>query len=134
MSHEANADPGHEKNSGRNLEKLFSQLQDYFSPRIVGEVNDVFVKVTKTKGQDVPWHTHDTEDEMFYIFKGSLVMELENEDPFILNEGEFYIVKKGTQHRVHSDRDCWIMLIEPKTTKHTGNVQAEITRSIDEQV
>jgi len=118
----------------KNLEQLFPQLKTYFSPRVIGEVNDVFVKITKTKGQDVPWHTHDNEDELFYIVKGSLVMEIENEDSFTLNEGELFIVPKGVRHRVYSDSECWILLIEPKVTLHTGDVKSEITRSIEEQM
>jgi quercetin dioxygenase-like cupin family protein len=121
-------------NPEKNLNKLFSEIEDYFSPRVIGEVNDVFVKVTKTRGDDVPWHTHDNEDEMFYIFKGSLVMQVRGEDDFRLSEGEFYIVKKGVEHRVYSEDECWIMLIEPKVTKHTGDVKSGITRSIEEQM
>lgn len=118
----------------KNLEKLFLQIHDYFSPKIIGEINDVYVKITKTKGNDVPWHTHDDEDEMFYIVKGSLIMQLENEESFKLNEGEFYIVKKGVLHRVESENECWILLIENKDTKHTGSVRAGITKSIEEQL
>ena len=116
-----------------NLKKQFAQLQSYFSPRIIGEVNDVFVKVTKVKGDDVPWHTHDNEDELFYIVKGSLMMEIENEESFALNEGDLYIVKQGVNHRVYSDQECWILLIENKDTKHTGDVQSSITKSIEDQ-
>ncbi len=117
----------------RNLKKLFPRIKGYFSPKIIGEVNDVYVKITKVKGQDVPWHTHDHEDEMFYMVKGSLVMELENRKSFVLKEGEYFIVNKGIQHRVYSKQECWIMLIESKSTQHTGNVQSDITKSIQEQ-
>ncbi len=117
----------------KNVTRISEELQDYFSPKIIGEVNDVYVKVTKTKGQDVPWHSHDNEDEMFYILKGNLVMELENDASFELTAGEFFIVPKGTRHRVYSNQDCFMMLIEPKSTKHTGDVQAEITKSVEEQ-
>ena len=117
----------------RNLKKLFPRIKGYFSPKIIGEVNDVYVKITKVKGQDVPWHTHDHEDEMFYMVKGSLVMELENHKSFVLKEGEYFIVNKGIQHRVYSKQECWILLIENKHTKHTGNVQSHITKSIQEQ-
>ena len=122
------------KENVKKLERLFPELKTYFSPKVIGEVNDVFVKVTKTLGQDVPWHTHDNEDELFYIFKGSLVMEIENEDSFTLSEGELFIVPKGVLHRVYCDSECWILLIEPKITKHTGDVDSKITRSIEEQM
>lgn len=117
----------------RNLAKLFPQLQEYFSPKIVGEVNNVFIKITKVKGDAVPWHIHDHEDEMFYMVKGSLVMELKGQESFELKEGEYFIVEKGREHRVHSRDECWILLIENKATKHTGDVKSGITKSIEEQ-
>lgn len=120
-------------NDKQNLLDLFSSIRNYFSPRIVGEVNDVYVKIAKVKGQDVPWHTHDSEDELFYVVKGALTMQIRDRDSFILNEGDFFIVEKGIEHRVYSEEECWLLLIENKTTKHTGDVQANITRSIDEQ-
>ena len=122
------------KNKEKSLSKLFSGINEYYSPRVIGEVNDVYVKITKVKGHDVPWHTHDNEDEMFYMVKGSMIMEIKNEGSFDLSEGEYFIVGKGTEHRVYSEEECWIMLIEPKATKHTGSVQSGITRSIDEQL
>jgi len=122
------------KNKEKNLTKLFSGINEYYSPRVIGEVNDVYVKITKVKGHDVPWHTHDNEDELFYMVRGSLTMEIQNEGSFDLNEGEYFIVNKGIEHRVYSEEECWIMLIEPKATKHTGSVQSDITRSIDEQL
>ena len=73
----------------KNLGELFSKVNNYFSPKIVAEVNDVFVKIAKVKGEDVPWHVHDNEDEMFYIVKGSLVMEIEGQDSFELENSFF---------------------------------------------
>jgi quercetin dioxygenase-like cupin family protein len=117
----------------RNLVKLFPALEEYCSPKVIGEVNDVYVKITKVVGNDVPWHTHDHEDEMFYMVKGSLYMELRNRPGFTLAEGELFIVPQGIEHRVSCEEECWILLIEPKITKHTGNVESTITRSIGEQ-
>ena len=117
----------------RNVVQLCASLSEYFSPRVIGEVNDVYVKVTKVIGDDVPWHIHDHEDEMFYIVKGSLQMEIKGRPAFTLAEGEYFIVPQGTEHRVHSESDCWMMLIEPKVTKHTGDVESTITKSIDHQ-
>ena len=116
-----------------NLEKELLNVDKYFSPRIIGEVNDQYIKVAKIKGQEVPWHNHENEDELFYIIKGSLVMEVENQNDLIMNEGDFYVVKKGINHRVSSIKECSIMLIESKTTEHTGKVKSQITKSIDEQ-
>jgi quercetin dioxygenase-like cupin family protein len=101
----------------RNLVKLFPTLQEYCSPKVIGEVNDVYVKITKVVGNDVPWHTHDREDEMFYMVKGSLQMELRGKPGFTLAEGEYFIVPQGIEHRVSSERECWILLIEPKRTE-----------------
>jgi quercetin dioxygenase-like cupin family protein len=126
--------PGSERQGPQNLHELCGRLQEFFSPRVVGEVNDVYVKVTKTKGQDVPWHAHDNEDEMFLIVKGSLVMDIEGRDSFPLREGEFFIVPKGVRHRVSSADECWMMLMEAKSTKHTGDVTAAITKSIEDQL
>jgi quercetin dioxygenase-like cupin family protein len=116
-----------------NLKNEFLKVDQYFSPRIIGEVNDQFIKIAKIKGQEVPWHNHENEDELFYIVEGSLLMEIENQKSFIMQEGDFFVVKKGINHRVSSEDECLIMLIESKTTEHTGKVKSKITKSIDEQ-
>jgi quercetin dioxygenase-like cupin family protein len=116
-----------------NIHASFSDIKEYFSPKIVAEVNNEYVKLAKIKGQEVPWHAHENEDEMFYIVSGRLLMELEDKDPFIMETGDLFVVKKGTTHRVSSTEECMIMLIETKTTKHTGDVVSTITKSIDQQ-
>ncbi|MCR9289163.1 cupin domain-containing protein [Saprospiraceae bacterium] len=116
-----------------NLIAYFKDIKDYFSPKIVGEVNDTYIKIVKIKGDKVPWHAHENEDELFYILEGSLLFEVEGKENFILNQGDFYIVKQGIKHRVSSKEECKIMLIEPKTTAHTGSVKSEITKSISDQ-
>lgn len=116
-----------------NLKDSFLSVVEYFSPKIIGEVNDQYIKVVKIKGQKVPWHNHEIEDELFYIVEGSLLMEIENQQNFVLQKGDFYVVKKGINHRVSSEEECLIMLIESKTTEHTGKVKSHITKSIDEQ-
>ena len=116
-----------------NLENSFSTIENYFSPKIIGEVNNEFVKIAKIKGEDIPWHNHEHEDELFLILEGSLLMEIENESSFTLNTGDMYIVKKGVNHRVSSTNECKIMLIESKTTKHTGKVVSKVTKSLEEQ-
>ena len=120
-------------NEKQNILEQFGSVKKYFSPKIVGEVNDVFIKLAKVKGQDVPWHTHDGEDELFLIIKGSLTMELRGKNSAILEESDFIIVEKGVEHRVHSEDECWLMLIENKNTKHTGNVETKIAKSLNEQ-
>lgn len=116
-----------------NLKEAFQEVEKYFSPKIVGEVNDVYVKLAKIKGEEVPWHAHENEDELFYIVEGELLMEIEGEAAFTMHQGDMHIVKKGVQHRVSSQEDCLVMLIENKSTAHTGTVKAAITKSIDEQ-
>lgn len=117
-----------------NLKDAFLSLDNYFSPRIIGEVNDQYIKVVKIKGQEVPWHNHENEDELFYVVKGTLLMELENQPDLILKKGDLFVVKKGNNHRVSSKSECLIMLIESKTTKHTGKIMSPITKSIEQQI
>jgi quercetin dioxygenase-like cupin family protein len=118
----------------RNLDELFGRVTEYFSPRIVGAVDGVYIKVVRVKGQDVPWHTHDGQDEMFFVAAGALTVELEGRDAIVLNAGEFVIVEHGMRHRVFSEEECRVMLVENKDTEHTGDVRAPITKSIAEQL
>lgn len=117
-----------------NLKEKAKNLQEYFSPKIIGEVNDVYIKLSKIKGEKVPWHNHKNEDELFYIIEGNLLFEIEGSDSFIMNEGDIFIVKKGINHRVSSKEECKVMLIENKTAAHTGDVKSEITKSIEDQL
>lgn len=116
-----------------NLKNAFGRVQQYFSPKIIGEVNDVYVKIAKIKGEEVPWHAHDNEDELFYIVEGELLMEIEDQESFTMKKGDLYIVPKGIAHRVSSENECSLMLIESKSTAHTGNVVADITKSVEDQ-
>ncbi len=118
----------------KSLKDHFQDLEEYFFPKVIGEVNDTFIKVAKIKGDKIPWHNHENEDELFYIIEGSLLFEEENEPPFELNTGDFHIVKQGVNHRVSSREECKIMLIEPKSTLHTGDKKTEITRPISDQM
>jgi quercetin dioxygenase-like cupin family protein len=117
-----------------NIEDYFKNIKSYFSPKIIGEVNDVYIKVAIIKGDKIPWHNHKNEDELFYIIEGSLLFEIEKKDSFVMKKGDIFIVKKGINHRVSSQEECKIMLIENKTTAHTGEVQSEITKGIDQQL
>ncbi len=116
-----------------NLKEAFQEVEKYFSPKIIGEVNDVYIKLAKIKGEEVPWHAHEHEDELFYIVEGSLLMQIEGDKPFTMHQGDMHIVSRGTQHRVSSQHECLVMLIENKTTAHTGKVQTAITKSIEDQ-
>ncbi|CAM1347750.1 cupin domain-containing protein [Tenacibaculum insulae] len=116
-----------------NINEEFKTIENYFSPKIISEVNDQYVKLAKIKGEDIPWHNHENEDELFYISEGSLLMEIENEPSFTMNKGDLFVVKKGINHRVSAKNECLIMLIESKTTKHTGSVKSTITKSLEDQ-
>lgn len=117
-----------------NIQDYLSQVNKYFSPKVIGEVNDVYVKVAKIKGEDIPWHNHANEDEAFFILDGELLFEEEEKEPFTMKKGDFYVVKKGVNHRVSSTEECQIMLIENKSTAHTGEVESHVTKSIEDQL
>ena len=115
-----------------NFASELERMTDYWSPRIVGRVNDQYVKVAKLKGELV-WHKHDAEDELFYIVKGRLVIQYED-GAVTLNEGDFHIVPKGVLHNPVADEECWIALIETVTTAHTGDAITERTKSVENQL
>lgn len=116
-----------------NVKDQIKELQTYYSPKIIAEVNNEYVKIVKIKGDKVPWHTHENEDELFYILKGSLIMEIEHQQPFTMQAGDVFVVPKGVNHKISSKKECATLLIESKTTLHTGNVISEITKSINKQ-
>ncbi|RSC93751.1 cupin domain-containing protein [Tenacibaculum singaporense] len=116
-----------------NILQEAEKLKNYFSPKIISEVNNEYVKLAKIKGEDIPWHNHENEDELFYIIDGSLLMEIENQPSFTMKKGDLFVVPRGVNHRVSSSEDCLIMLIETKSTKHTGDLITPITKSIDNQ-
>jgi quercetin dioxygenase-like cupin family protein len=122
------------KQNLKNLNEQLKDVQNYFSPKIVAEVNDQYVKVAKIKGEEIPWHKHEKEDELFYIIEGILLMEIENEPSRTMKTGDMFVVPKGINHRVSSVEECAIMLVETKTTKHTGDVTSAISKSIQEQM
>jgi mannose-6-phosphate isomerase-like protein (cupin superfamily) len=112
-----------------NLAQKFSLFTDQYSPKIVGELNDAYVKVVKLQGEFL-WHHHDKEDELFFVVKGALRMQVrENgaEREFIVNPGEFIIIPRGVEHLPSADEETHVMLLEPKTTLNTGNVESERT-------
>jgi mannose-6-phosphate isomerase-like protein (cupin superfamily) len=108
-----------------NLAEKLSLFKEQWSPKIVGELNGQMVKLVKFKGPFV-WHHHDHEDELFYVVKGSFDMEFESKTVTV-NEGEFIIVPKGTEHRPNAKEECEVMLFEPGSTRNTGNVENERT-------
>ena len=110
-----------------NLAQKFGLYKEYWSPKIVGELNESYVKVVKLKGEFV-WHHHESEDELFMVVKGQLLIRLLDRD-ITLHEGEFLIVPKGVEHLPVARDEAQVVLIEPKTTVNTGNLRNERTVS-----
>jgi mannose-6-phosphate isomerase-like protein (cupin superfamily) len=108
-----------------NLAEKFALISEYWSPKIAGEINDSYVKLVKLKGEFV-WHHHETEDELFLVVKGKLLIKLRDKDIW-LEEGEFVIIPKGVEHLPVAEEEAQVILLEPKTTLNTGNVQNERT-------
>ena len=109
-----------------NLQEKFSLFIEHWTPKVVGALNGQEVKLVKFEGEFV-WHKHDQEDELFFVVKGSFTMELRDRN-IELNEGEFFIVLRGVEHRPVAEKEVWVMLFEPATTLNTGNVIDEKTR------
>jgi mannose-6-phosphate isomerase-like protein (cupin superfamily) len=115
-----------------NLTQKFSLFQDYWSPKIAGELNDSYVKLAKLKGEFV-WHRHEAEDELFLVVKGRLLIKLRDQDIW-LEEGEFLIIPRGVEHLPVAEDEAQVLLLEPKTTLNTGDVQSERTVSNLERI
>jgi mannose-6-phosphate isomerase-like protein (cupin superfamily) len=114
-----------------NLAEKFALVDDLWSPKLVGELNENFVKLVKGEGA-LDWHRHENEDEFFLVVSGHLDIHLRDQ-VISLDRGEFYVVPKGVEHRPVSTDGAEIMLIEPKETLHTGSKQTDQTVSIDDQ-
>ena len=110
-----------------NLNDKLSRVKESWSPKIVGELNDSYVKVVKFTGEFV-WHHHENEDELFLVIKGKLRMKFRDREVAVA-PGEFIIVPKGVEHLPVADEEVEVVLLEPKTTLNTGNVRNERTRA-----
>ena len=119
--------------SSTNLLEAASRLTDHWSPKVVGQVNNQYVKVARLLGEFV-WHQHDDEDELFHVLQGKLRIEIKDQPTVHLSAGDFCVIPRGTLHNPIADEECLIALIETVTTQHTGNTQTPRTRSIDDQV
>lgn len=107
------------------LTEKFALFEQHWTPKIVGELNDSYVLLAKLKGE-LFWHVHEREDELFLVIKGTLLLKLRDRD-VRLEEGEFFIVPKGVEHLPIAEEEAQVLLLEPKSTKHTGNVVNERT-------
>jgi mannose-6-phosphate isomerase-like protein (cupin superfamily) len=113
-----------------NLNEKLALFQDYWNPRIIGELNGQYVKLVKFQGP-FTWHYHENEDELFMVVSGKFKMEYRDaagEKSAWINEGELIIVPRGVEHRPVADEECHVLLFEPVSTLNTGNVEHELTR------
>lgn len=108
-----------------NLKDKFASFHEQWNPKIVGEVNDCYVKAVKLRGEFV-WHHHEYEDELFLVVKGALRMKFRDREALV-REGEFIIVPRGIEHLPVADEEAHVLLLEPKTTLNTGNIVNERT-------
>lgn len=114
-----------------NLAERFSRFSDQWSPKIVGELNDSYIKLAKVQGEFV-WHQHANEDEFFLVVQGRLLIRLRDRD-VLLNEGEFFVVPRGVEHLPVAEDEAHILLLEPKATLHTGDVDSARTVAVEDQ-
>lgn len=110
-----------------------AHVTEHWTPRVIGQVNDQYVKVAKLLGEFV-WHAHENEDELFWIISGRLRIQLEGRDEVVLDPGEFFVVPRGVRHNPIADEEVEIVLIETVTTAHTGDVIVERTVPIEKQL
>ena len=112
--------------------QIAASLTELWSPRIIGEVDDAYIKVARVKGT-LAWHSHQDEDELFLVLKGQLRIEMEG-NTVELDAGEMFVVPKGVRHNPIADVECHLLLIERKSTRHTGDVTTDKTRSLADQL
>jgi len=108
-----------------DIKEKLQQFSEYWSPKIIGELNGQLVKIAKLKGEFV-WHHHEHEDELFMVIEGSLIIKLQDKD-IHLNEGQFFIIPKGVEHMPVAKEECHVLLFEPASVLNTGNVVNEKT-------
>ena len=119
-------------NTAISARQLAAALEQTWAPRVIAELDDCYVKVAKLLGR-FTWHAHDEEDELFYVLRGKLRIEMVTHT-VELDEGDLFVVPKGIHHNPVADAECLVMLIEKKTTLHTGSSITAMTRSIAEQL
>jgi len=115
-----------------NIFDTFENIAEYWSPHAVAEANGQLVKIAKLKGEFV-WHDHKEEDEVFLVLKGELTIRYRDREDVVLGPGDIHTVPKGVEHCPVCADEVMCLLFEPGETAHTGNVVADLTKSIDEQ-
>ena len=115
-----------------NLERAAGALAELWSPKVVARVGGQYVKVARVQGEFV-WHAHEGEDELFLVLRGRLRIQLEDGE-VALGPGDAFVVPAGVRHNPVAEEECWLALVEPVATKHTGDVTTDRTRSVEEQL
>lgn len=115
-----------------SLDKEFGAVAELWSPRVVAIANGQHIKVAKVKGEFV-WHAHADEDEFFLVRKGTLEIRYRDRPDVTLREGDFHVVPRGVEHMTAATEECWVVLVEPAATRHTGETVSPITKSIEQQ-
>lgn len=126
---------GHESEDGVekvNIREKLAQFEELWSPKLVARVNETDVRLVKLRGEFV-WHHHDDEDELFLVVRGRLLIEFRDREVW-LDEGEFLVVPRGVEHRPVAPDETHIMLVEPRGTVNTGNVDNELTVRTPERI
>ena len=114
-----------------DLLKKFDLFDELWTPKIISEVNEQYVKLAKIDGE-FEWHSHQNEDELFFVVKGNLTLRFRDGE-VNLKAGQMYCVPKATEHLPIAHEETWVMLIEPKSTKHTGEIESDKTVDIKNQ-
>lgn len=115
-----------------NLRREAEALTQHWFPRVLARLNDHYLKVAKVRGE-LTWHAHEGQDELFLVLSGRLRIQLEDGE-VVLDEGDAWVVPAGVRHNPVADEECWIALVEPVATEHTGGEPSPLTRSIEEQL
>ena len=115
-----------------NLDNEFGAISELWSPRVIASANGQYVKLAKVKGEFI-WHAHAEEDEFFLVRRGELTIRYRDRPDVILREGDFHVVPKGVEHNPFATDECWVVLVEPAQTKHTGETVSDLTKSIEQQ-
>lgn len=116
-----------------NLAEAFATFDETWSPRVAGDVNETQIKLAKLEGS-FEWHHHETEDELFLVVNGRLRIALRDQDDLVLEAGEFAIVPRGVDHRPVAESACEVVLVEPRSTINTGNLDSERTVSLPKRL
>ena len=112
-----------------NLRDKLSKFSEQWTPKVVAEINDYQFKLVKIEGEFV-WHEHSHTDEAFIVIEGEMSIEFEDKT-VELSEGEMYVVPKGVEHKPYAEKECKVMIIEPRGIVNTGNTDGDLTASND---